>query len=495
MIKYNKWPYLLKPLSSHFRFLTYFDFKNLFAMKNKNKLKELFADIIFYLSILSFIIGFSFTDSPPPSGWYQQFMPDLNGRQLKDIYFIDTLTGWAVTSASGQSTDTIYVLKTTNAGDNWAVLYRHIGQWYEGTQGYYRIHFLNQNTGYTCDVVTGFAKTTDGGMSWTYLKTNNDYEDMSILNTDTLWITSLNPLTGGVFRTTNGGVNWTVQYSAGTANPDHIYMLNGQTGFISIQGMSGMRKTTNSGINWLQVNNRNGFMDMKFINDLTGWKTANSSDSIHKTTDGGITWTKQLLPTGSNFAYSAISRFAYVSRFGDTLWGTNGQIFYYPPTRYRGILYRTTNGGQNWLYQIPDTSFQIPLYFLGQFTDRYHGWAWDYWNVPTGIHTTTGGDTTFITGIERSNEQVPKVFKLYQNYPNPFNPTTKIRYQITTNKYVTLKVYDVLGKEIISLVNKKQNAGTYEVEFSGNGYSSGIYFYSLYIDGELSAARTMILLK
>jgi endonuclease I len=88
----------------------------------------------------------------------------------------------------------------------------------------------------------------------------------------------------------------------------------------------------------------------------------------------------------------------------------------------------------------------------------------------------------------------PVKFALLQNYPNPFNPTTNIKYQIPNNKFVTLKIFDMLGKEISTLVNEKQNAGTYEVKFNGSRLSSGIYFYKLESNGS-SQVKKMLLVK
>ncbi len=93
-----------------------------------------------------------------------------------------------------------------------------------------------------------------------------------------------------------------------------------------------------------------------------------------------------------------------------------------------------------------------------------------------------------------------KNFRLFQNYPNPFNPATKIDFQIGRTAYVTLKVYDILGKKIKTLVSSEKQSGFYEVEFNGAGLSSGIYFYKLeadYIDnqGKFSDAKQLILLK
>ncbi|HMU42560.1 MAG TPA: T9SS type A sorting domain-containing protein [Ignavibacteriaceae bacterium] len=105
------------------------------------------------------------------------------------------------------------------------------------------------------------------------------------------------------------------------------------------------------------------------------------------------------------------------------------------------------------------------------------------------------GQDIATTGINEESS-LPHDFNLYQNFPNPFNPITKIKYAVGSRQYITLKVYDVLGNEIVTLVNEVQQAGEYEIEFNAEKYSlsSGVYFYKLKTEGgELS--RKMILLK
>jgi len=85
-------------------------------------------------------------------------------------------------------------------------------------------------------------------------------------------------------------------------------------------------------------------------------------------------------------------------------------------------------------------------------------------------------------------------FTLYQNYPNPFNPATTISYSIPKDGLVTLKVYDLLGREIASLVNEHQTAGNYSMEFTARDLTSGIYFYTL-TSGSFVDTRKLILLK
>lgn len=92
------------------------------------------------------------------------------------------------------------------------------------------------------------------------------------------------------------------------------------------------------------------------------------------------------------------------------------------------------------------------------------------------------------------DEKVPTNFALFQNYPNPFNPTTSIEYQVASSDMVSLKVYDVLGREVKTLVNEQKSPGSYNVTFDARNLSSGIYFYSLR-SGSFTQTRKMILLR
>ncbi len=94
---------------------------------------------------------------------------------------------------------------------------------------------------------------------------------------------------------------------------------------------------------------------------------------------------------------------------------------------------------------------------------------------------------------ERKISLVDK-FHLSQNYPNPFNPTTTIQYTIPKEAFVTIKVYDDLGREIATLLNERKAIGNYSVDFNSSNLSSGIYFYRL-ISGTYSATKKMILMK
>ncbi len=96
--------------------------------------------------------------------------------------------------------------------------------------------------------------------------------------------------------------------------------------------------------------------------------------------------------------------------------------------------------------------------------------------------------------VDSSKFEIPTQFAIYQNYPNPFNPATEIKYSIPKTENVTLKVYDILGRQIAALVNEKKSAGNYKDEFNGSNFSSGVYFYQIKA-GNYIETRKMLLLK
>ncbi len=442
------------------------------------------------------VLGFAMPLNPPNGTWQQQFMPDLHGAIIKDITFTDSLTGYAVTNKD--SFNTAYILKTTNSGNNW---FNSLTD----NVGFTEVQFLNNNTGFVSRLFTppGFSliyKTIDGGSNWSPLNTPGDVYSMHVLSEDTIWIAG-GDFNTGIFRTINGGGNWSWQYNSPSVNK--VYMYNARLGFMC--NSSSLYRTTNSGINWSPVPG-GAFIDIQFIDTLTGWKSGNG---MKKTTDGGLSWVAQILPSGSNIIASGMAGFSILSI--DTIIGTGG-IVSFGNDKYSGILYRSTNGGNNWLYQIPDTNFSITGYYDITFINKNIGWAFGTRRPPqtqlisySNIHTTNGGDTTFLVGLQQVSAETPKEFKLYQNYPNPFNPLTNVKYSIMSNvkgqlqgqsgmSNVKLTVFDITGKEIEILVNEEMKAGSYSVDWDASNYPSGVYFYKI-TAGDYSESRKMILLK
>jgi len=157
----------------------------------------------------------------------------------------------------------------------------------------------------------------------------------------------------------------------------------------------------------------------------------------------------------------------------------------------------TSDGGDTWIAKpTPDSSIIYDLQFVDSqtaFVVGDSGVIYKYKSPPVNV------DDEF---------SFPDQFVLYQNYPNPFNPATKIRYTIAPPnlpeggayvgtsfmKFTTLKIYDVLGNEVSTLVNEQKPAGSYEIDFNGGNLPSGIYFYQLRV-GNFVSTKKLILLR
>lgn len=96
--------------------------------------------------------------------------------------------------------------------------------------------------------------------------------------------------------------------------------------------------------------------------------------------------------------------------------------------------------------------------------------------------------------MSKNDDGISKTFSLSQNYPNPFNPVTTINYSVPTDGFVTIKMYDNIGREVMTLVNKQQTAGSYEIVFNGQQITSGVYFYKIETN-DFTQVKRMMLIK
>jgi len=106
----------------------------------------------------------------------------------------------------------------------------------------------------------------------------------------------------------------------------------------------------------------------------------------------------------------------------------------------------------------------------------------------------TGRITQSLTSVYNNGNTLSDSYWLGNNFPNPFNPTTKISYALPKSGLVTLRVYDILGKEVATLVNEVKNAGNYSIDFNASNFTNGVYFYKLETNGFADVKR-MVLLK
>jgi hypothetical protein len=295
----------------------------------------------------------------------------------------------------------------------------------------------------------------------------------------------------------------------------------GGRGIIFSSDIPNIFKTINGGISWdsMQVPVAE-INSMFFINNSKGWLTGElfSGDAIYNSTQGGSYWTKQFFHLydvlGSIFFIDSLNGWVGSPKAGvlpsfPTIYKTtNSGLNWYDPFRStnnisyslyftsinrgwsagdRGLIYYTTNSGLNWIAQTP--AIQNRIYRSIYFIDSLTGWcAGDSGRI---LNTLTGG---VLTGFSDISSEIPYEYSLSQNYPNPFNPNTIINYQLPMFNFVSLKIFDVLGNEVTTLVNETKPAGSYEVEFDGSEFASGVYFYRLEA-GDFKETRRMLLIK
>jgi len=328
------------------------------------------------------------------------------------------------------------------------------------------VFFTSLTTGYIAgDKI--ILKTTDKGLNWTKL-----YQDSSTVFGTIYFPTSQTGWAAGsygkIISTTNAGANWTTQQSG---TDDHFVsscFISPQAGWLS--GFFGrILKTTNSGVNWTSQS----IVTVLSINKILfttlseGWAL---NFEPYKTTNGGMNW-----------IYTPISN--SIGMFDMYFVDSNTGYF----CGFHGAIRKTTDAGTTWILDQANTPDNLKAVW---FVSRDTGWVvGDQGNI---FKTTTGGTPV---GIVNNTSVIPNGFQLYQNYPNPFNPQTNISYFIPKSNFVKLKVFDILGKEVKVLINEFQQSGSYSVSFDGTNLSSGIYFYSLYVDEKNIDTKRMVLLK
>jgi len=191
---------------------------------------------------------------------------------------------------------------------------------------------------------------------------------------------------------------------------------------------------------------------------------------------------------------------------------SDGNFFVLKPDEYSGVpyilVYKIDSDGNEIRQDSIGISKTYTAYYTGGSNDliaignddyltvgegKVAGDAMSMWNA---IMTRKGGALTVITEVE-DNELLfsqPTYYKLYQNYPNPFNPLTKIRFSIPSSGNITLKIFDILGREVKTLLSESKPTGTYEVSFDGGELASGIYFYQLR-SGDFIKTKKMLMIK
>ena len=275
---------------------------------------------------------------------------------------------------------------------------------------------------------------------------------------------------GTILKTTDGGTNWTLRTSNTSNNLLSLYFVNESLGWVT--GNYGtILNTADGGENWMALTSgtSSNLTSVYFLNENLGW-TVGSLGAILKTEDSGGVWTFQSGGTSNN-----LTSIQLIDENSGWAAGNNGTIL------------KTTDGGGSWVLQDGKMNYDLTSVC---FTDLNTGWTAG--KNGTILHTTNGGIT--YADVKTNGNSTPKEFYLLQNYPNPFNPNTRIQFAINSEELVTLKIYDVLGNEIETLVNETKPAGEYQFIWEANKLASGVYFYRLQA-GDFISTKKMILQK
>jgi photosystem II stability/assembly factor-like uncharacterized protein len=394
----------------------------------------------------------------------------------------------------------------------WTQLNTGVSDWF------YSVAFFNENTG----IVTGenlILRTTNGGLNWNSFHPGTGFLARVItINSNTSFVVGDS---GRVYKSVNAGLNW-VQLNVGTnADICDICFINSSTGFC-VGSFSTLLITTNGGVNWInRVSSVTSLSTVAFVDENSGivggidrYSTTNQGTSwipwfpnpahtyrYYKafwtaSTGPWITWNETWY-TAPPIAYHSEYHISKVNESFSTLLDpvyciypvSQQKVYAAGGTSNDGKIYMTTNTGSSWVTQLTG----VQAHFNGIcFLNDTVGYA-------AGINgviykTTTGG----ITSVNSISNVIPEYFSLSQNYPNPFNPSTKIKFDIPVvngrDRSVKLLIYDILGREVSTLVNEQLKPGTYEVDWDGSNYASGIYFYSLETS-EFTETKKMILMK
>ncbi|MDP3442025.1 MAG: YCF48-related protein, partial [Ignavibacteria bacterium] len=224
--------------------------------------------------------------------------------------------------------------------------------------------------------------------------------------------------------------------------------------------------TTNAGYNWHSQNSgvSSNLISICFSSDNIG-TIVGSDGLILRTTNSGVSWFTQ-----SSGTTKILFDISMIDENNITIVGDGGTIL------------NTVDGGISWTKVESGTEVYLQSIATRNSIQLIVG---DYGT----ILRRTLSDTSSI-----SLEDIPDNFMLSQNYPNPFNPTTTIEYQLPSAGHVLLKVYDILGREIVTLINENKYAGNYKVTFDGKKFVSGVYFYTINAN-KYSKTKKMILMK
>ncbi|CAN5451185.1 hypothetical protein BH10BAC5_BH10BAC5_15620 [soil metagenome] len=430
-----------------------------------------------------------------------------NSIPVTQFYSLDIAVQNGNIVAAGGTQDNGFPMTRNNSvigGGTW--------QWNIGRDGGYSVideNNPNKVLAHTWNFANYFDKTTDGGVTWSWagngLNGNMSFGGFRDDRVSPVYVYAA--VGQNVFYSENFGDTWNLLGEAGQPFNTNVWRMNvskwGTTGGTAVYAIQWSNPPSQSNV--LRVNDNGTWFDrgaglplnpIRYVaqHPRDNYKCyaieeGNSqTQRIFKTTNRGINWT--------NVTGNLLSVAGNGIIINDLVAHPTNDDVLFIGTQFGA--WNTTNGGTNWQrwnLGMPTGNEIVEMSFIDSLTsNKFYVAAATHGR---GVWIREATDLDPLTGIH-NDSNLPLSFELSQNYPNPFNPATNIKYALPVESKVSLKIYDMTGREIASLVNSVQTAGYYVVQFNASNMASGMYFYNIIAEGssqKFITTKKMVLVK
>lgn len=387
-------------------------------------------------------------DTPVTSFWFPETA------EPGDYYSLTYATD-LIGVAAGQGG---VLMRTDDGGASWTRIFTGFDWIFND------VAFADENRGLAVGAYRTIYETDDGGLTWSLVRDENCCKLTAVDFMDASTAVAVGEDLGAILLSTDGGASWSARPSPTSKLRDVTFVEGGVGIIVGSDGV--ILRSTDGGLTWPEVpSGTTAWLNkVDFANDDLGLIVGST---ILRTTDGGLSWTT---------IFNSVPGFLNSVVFVDdtTAFAVGGQ----------GTILRSTDAGLSWSPQISRTGVQLydiamagdqTLQVIGQQGSLLHSPSRGGVPIPVAL----GGGSPVAAEPAEPADEIPVAFALAQNYPNPFNPTTTIEYHVAEPQTLSLRVYDVLGREVAVLVDEVKAPGNYSVRFDARGLASGLYLYRL----------------
>ena len=410
------------------------------------------------------------------------------------------LVGYSV-DIGGPSPMTGWIYRSTDIGESWIPVY-------SGTE---RIVFTVL-TGYETHLFAGtyypfggLFHSSDKGLHWTHTySVLSNFDITALAVSDSILFAGTEG--GGIFFSTDNGQSWE-EMNTGLTNKSVLgFAFTDSMFFVLTSG--GIFQSTNKSKSWISID---APVAVNYIRSIAVFPfgvlfIGTDARGVFRSTNNGINWNNVGLET-----------------FDIKILVTSGENLF--AASNGGWIFLTTDKGDNWVpayngikntplncLAVSESTLVAGTYSNGVFLSTNYGSSWSacedeltgsyicsiFFNGTDVFATTLESiwrkpKSELLVSVHEKNNIAPFAFSLSQNYPNPFNPSTVISYQLPVNSKVSLKIYDLLGREIATLVNEEQSAGLKEVEWNASNVASGMYLAIMQAGNFVEMKKMMVL--